>query len=95
MLTPRERAERALRHAPFLGLGKEAALPFVEQEIIEAQGEERERCIALILVNCNHCRGKGTVRLMNQESGEIVDRECYRCTPAITAIRQESQCPTD
>ena len=51
--TPKERAERALRHAPFLGLGKEATLPFVEAEIEQATRAERERCAsrALAIVN--------------------------------------------
>ena len=44
MTTPRERAERALQHAPFMGMGKEAVLPLVEREIIDAQQAERERC---------------------------------------------------
>ena len=44
MTTAKERAERALRHAPFVGRGREAVLPFVEQEIVEAEQAERERC---------------------------------------------------
>ena len=68
MFTPRERAERALRHAPFLGLGKEAVLPLVEQEIIEAVEQEREGCAAIcdehaLAVHC-------AVAIRNQEDDD-------------------------
>jgi hypothetical protein len=37
--TPKERAERALRHAPIVLTAKIAVLAFIEQEIVEAENE--------------------------------------------------------
>ncbi len=45
--TAEERAERALLHAPFLGLGKEAVLPLVAYEIRAATVAAYEKAAKL------------------------------------------------
>ena len=44
-MSAEERAERALRHAPFLGQGKEAVLPLVEIEIRQAEQAARRKAL--------------------------------------------------
>jgi len=38
-MNPKQRAERALRHAPIIPIAKEAVQTFIEIEIIEAERE--------------------------------------------------------
>jgi hypothetical protein len=38
-MNARQRAERALRHAPIMPTAKEAVLTFIEMEIVEAERE--------------------------------------------------------
>ena len=87
MTTAKERAKRALRHAPFLGLGKEAVRPLVEQEIIEAQREERDLVAAFIgnQYQCN-CSPEWTGRDMHAP-------DCFwaEADYLITAIRHLDQ----
>jgi hypothetical protein len=80
MTTPRERAERALRHAPFMSLGKEAVLPLVEQEIAEAVEQERERCVRTLREVCYVGLATGRSYLRLGEYVTIVEGDPCRAT---------------